>query len=97
MLVRSTGTISALLGIRRAVRGRWAQPPNMKTAASDVLKVRARVTGAEHGEMQVRTDGYMTAWMRCHLQGGQEAGKVFLGENAEILGNPNWQDIEKNH
>ena len=63
----------------------------------DVLKVRARVTSAEHGEMQVRTDGYMTAWMRCHLQGDQEAGKVFLGENAEILGNPNWQDIEKNH
>ena len=63
----------------------------------DVLKVRARVSGAEHGEMQARTDGYMTAWMLYHLQGDQEAGKVFLGENAEILSNPNWQDIEKNH
>ena len=63
----------------------------------DVLKIRARVTGAEHGEMQVRTDGYMTAWMLYHLQGDQEAGKVFLGENAEILDNPNWQDIEKNN
>lgn len=62
-----------------------------------VLKVRARVTGAEHGEMQVRTDGYMTAWMLYHLQSDQEAGKVFLGENAEILSNPNWQDIEKNN
>ena len=64
---------------------------------ADVLKVRARVTGAEHGEMQVRTDGYMTAWMLYHLQGDQEAGNVILGENAEILGNPNWQDIEKNN
>lgn len=63
----------------------------------DVLKVRARVTGAEHGEMQVRTEGCMTAWMLYHLQGDQEAGKVFLGENAEILSNSNWQDIEKNH
>ena len=63
----------------------------------DVLKIRARVTGAEHEQMQARTDGYMTAWMLYHLQGDQEAGKVFLGENAEILSNPNWQDIEKNH
>lgn len=63
----------------------------------DVLKIRARVTGAEHEQMQAWTDGYMTAWMLYHLQGDQEAGKVFLGENAEILSNPNWQDIEKNH
>lgn len=62
----------------------------------DVLKVRARVTGAEHEQMQARTEGYMTAWMLYHLQGDQGAGKVFLGENAEILSNSNWQDIEKN-
>ena len=62
----------------------------------DVLKIRARVTGAEHEQMLVRTDGYMTAWMRYHLQGDQEAGKAFLGEEAEILTNSNWQDIEKN-
>lgn len=64
--------------------------------ADDVLKIRARVTGAEHEQMQARTDGYMTAWMLYHLQGDQEAGKVFLGEDAEILHNSNWQDVEKN-
>ncbi len=62
----------------------------------DVLKVRARVTGAEHEQMQARTEGYMIAWMLFHLQDDQEAGKVFLGEDAEILSNTNWQDVEKN-
>lgn len=64
--------------------------------SNDVLKVRARVTNAEHQDMLDRTDGYMTAWMLYHLQNNEEAGKVFIGENAEILVNSNWQDIEKN-
>lgn len=69
---------------------------NYDTMTGDIFKVRARVTGAEHEEIQMKTDGYMTAWMLCQLQGDEEAGKVFIGENAEILNNPNWQDIEKN-
>ena len=69
---------------------------NYNSMTNDVLKLRARVVGAEHEDMQVRTDGYMTAWMLYHLQDDQEAGKVFLGEDAEIIHNTNWQDIEKN-
>ena len=61
-----------------------------------VFKLRARVAGAEHEEMQMKTDGYMTAWMLFQLQGDEEAGKALTGENAEILRNANWQDIEKN-
>ena len=61
-----------------------------------VFKLRARVAGAEHEEMQMKTDGYMTAWMLYQLQGDEEAGKALTGENAEILRNANWQDIEKN-
>ena len=34
--------------------------------------------------------------MLYHLQGDTEAGIVFLGEDAELLGNSGWQDIEKN-
>lgn len=64
---------------------------------NNVFKIRARATGAEHGEMLDRSDGYMTAWMLFQLQGNQEASKVFVGEDAEILHNSNWQDIEKNH
>ena len=41
-------------------------------------------------------DGYMTAWFMYHLQGDEEAGAVFFGDNAEILNNANWQDVQKN-
>lgn len=47
-------------------------------------------------EMQMKTDGYMTAWMLYQLQGDEEAGIALIGEDAEILSNSNWQDIEKN-
>ena len=38
---------------------------------------------------------FMTAWMLYLLQNDTEAGQVFLGEDAEILHNANWQDVEK--
>lgn len=69
---------------------------NYNGIMSDEFKIRARVTGAEHEDMQMRTDGYMTAWMLYQLQGDEKAEQVFVGENAEILNSSNWQDIEKN-
>lgn len=69
---------------------------NYDGITNDVFKVRARIKGAEHGDMLARTDGYMTAWMLYQLQDDEEAGTVFIGEDAEILSNSNWQDIEKN-
>lgn len=69
---------------------------NYETISNDVLKVRARATGAEHEEMLARSDGYMTAWMLWQLCGNEEAASVFIGEDAEILHNNNWQDVEKN-
>ena len=69
---------------------------NYEQVPEDVMKIRARAAGAEHEEMLMRTDGYMTAWMLYQLQGSEEAGKAFLGEDAEILHNANWQDIDKN-
>lgn len=69
---------------------------NYNAVSDNVFKLRARVVGAEHEEMQQKTDGYMTAWMLYLLQGDEEAGKALIGENAEILNNANWQDIEKN-
>ena len=35
--------------------------------------------------------------MLYHLQNNADAGKVFIGDDAEILNNSNWQDIEKNN
>ena len=69
---------------------------NYNAMSDNVFKLRARVAGAEHEEMQMKTDGYMTAWMLYQLQGDEEAGKALIGEDAEILSNSNWQDIEKN-
>lgn len=69
---------------------------NYNGMRGDIEKLHARVTGAEHFEMQLRTDGYMTAWMLYHLYGDEEAAKAFVGDEAEILHNTNWQDIEKN-
>lgn len=46
--------------------------------------------------MLEKTDSYMTAWMLYQLKDDEEAGKVFIGEDAELLNNKNWQDVEKN-
>ncbi len=64
--------------------------------SQDVTKIRARATGAEHEDMLKRPDGYMTAWMCWQLQGDTEAAKAFIGDNAEIMQNINWQDKEAN-
>lgn len=66
-------------------------------AVSDnVDKVIARQEGKDHGDMLRSADGYMIAWFMYYLKGDSEAGNAFFGENAEILNNANWQDIEKN-
>ena len=66
------------------------------TLPDSLTKVRGRCVNAEHGDMQLRTDGYMTAWMLWQLQGDENSAKVFIGKDAEILSNQLWQDIEKN-
>lgn len=63
----------------------------------NVDKVRGRYVNAEHGDIQERADGYMTSWMLWQLQSVEDAAQVFLGEDAEILSNQLWQDIEKNN
>ncbi len=73
-----------------------AQIANYNSISDKVQKVRARAVGAEHEQMLMRSDGYMTAWMLYQLTENEETETVFLGENAEILTNKNWQDVEKN-
>lgn len=69
---------------------------NYNKISDNVFKIRARSVGTEHEDMLVKTDSYMTAWMLYQLKNDVEASKVFVGENAEILNNSNWQDVEKN-
>lgn len=70
---------------------------NYNAISEDVEKVRGRISGAEHGDMLTLSDGYMTAWMRYQLMGDEEAAKVFVGDDAELIKNKNWQDIQKNN
>lgn len=74
----------------------WSQEENYSSIPDSTPKLRARRTDADHAEMLPWGDGYMTAWFMYWLQGDTEAGKAFFGEDAEILANPCWQDIEKN-
>lgn len=69
---------------------------NYDGISDDVAKIYARRVNTEHGNMLPYADGYMTAWLMYHLQGDEEAGKVFWGDDAEILSNKNWQDVKKN-
>lgn len=74
----------------------WSNQEHYDTVPDDVMKVLARRKNTEHGNMLPYADGYMTAWFMYHLQGDEIAGKVFIGDNAEILNNANWQDVQKN-
>lgn len=69
---------------------------NFDAIAENVPKVMAREKNMDHGDMLRYADGYMTAWFMYWLQGDEEAGSAFFGSNAEIMNNPNWQDVRVN-
>ncbi|QAR31760.1 hypothetical protein EQP59_10610 [Ornithobacterium rhinotracheale] len=54
----------------------------------------ARRAHTGHGEMLYSADGYITAWLMWQLKGDVNAQKAFVGKNAEIRTNPNYQDIK---
>jgi hypothetical protein len=59
----------------------------------DIPAVQARRSGKDHEQMGGEGDPYMTAWFEYWLKNDQEAGKVFIGEDAELLHNDRWQDV----
>ena len=61
----------------------------------DSQKIKFRRKNTPHGNTQYSEDGYVVAWFMWHLQGDGEASKAFIGDNAEILHNDLYQDIEK--
>lgn len=70
---------------------------DFKTIPNIMPKIIARRTGIDHGQTISHADGYMTAWFMYWLQGDTKAGNAFFGDHAEILANPNWQDIERSY
>lgn len=74
-------------------------PKEMKEAYSSVpvkTKLIARRKNAEHREMLYLADGYVTAFFMWQLQGDRQAAEAFVGDDAEILSNPQYQNVEKN-
>lgn len=95
-MTAATGESDAGNGKDSGISPLWSNQDNYNAVTDDVMKVLARRSNTEHGHMLPYADGYMTAWFMYHLQGDEEAGAVFLGDNAEILTNANWQDVQKN-
>ena len=55
-------------------------------------KVMVRRKDTAHNEVLYTADGYVTAWFMWQLQDDPEAAGAFLGEEAELLRNPLYQD-----
>ncbi len=58
-------------------------------------KIMARRSNTDHGSTSTSEDGYVMAWFMWQLQGDGEAAKAFVGDDAEILSNTLYQDIDK--
>ena len=56
-------------------------------------KIAARRRSTPHNEVLYKPDGYITAWFMYYLQGDEEAGKAFFGNDPEIVTNELYQDI----
>lgn len=53
-----------------------------------------RLVGMEHGDVLKRGEAYTMAWMLYWLCNDQEAARCFVGDDAEMLHNSQWQDVE---
>lgn len=67
---------------------------NFEKLDKNIIAIMARRKKANHQD--VYADAYMTAWFLFQLKNDEEAKKVFVGENAEIvLNKENWQDVKR--
>lgn len=66
----------------------------LESIYDDVIgnKIMIRRNNTVHNEVLYSSDGYVTAWFMWRLQGDQNAAKAFVGEDAEILTNPLYQN-----
>ncbi|WFR60946.1 alpha/beta hydrolase [Paenibacillus amylolyticus] len=73
----------------------WSLQKNYEDIPDTVTKIMARRINTDHSDMLTHADGYMTAWFMYWLKDEVRAGNVFFGDDAEILTNANWQDVER--
>ena len=68
---------------------------NYDRIRENVIKVMGVRKNADHGEMLVAQDPYMTAWFCYMLLNDDIAGKAFVGKDCEFLkNNQNWEKCE---
>lgn len=53
-----------------------------------------RIKGVDHGDVLPRGEAYTTAWMLYWLCNDKEAAQCFVGEDAEMFHNSQWQDVK---
>ena len=46
-----------------------------------------------HADSLWESEPYLAAWFSYWLKGDKEAGNFFLGNDAELLTNPRWQNV----
>ena len=83
-------------GIAQGICPLWSLEENYNLLPDTITKVVLRKKNVDHGDSYLQFDGYMTAWFMWQLQGDEEAAKAFVGDNAEILNNRNYQDVKIN-
>ena len=66
---------------------------NQTKTSQGTLSVVAQRKGQDHGAMLYIGNGYMVAWFLYTLNGDNQAQQVFVGSNAELLRNSNWQNV----
>lgn len=68
---------------------------NYQQMPDGVAAVMARRKDIDHADALEYGDAYMTAWFRYTLMNDREASKVFLGDDAELVNNPSWTDVQR--
>lgn len=53
-----------------------------------------RIKSVDHGDVLPRGEAYTVAWMLYWLCGDSEAARCFVGDDAEMLANSQWQDVK---
>ena len=94
-MVAGTLQIDAGNGTDSGIAPLWSLQEKYNAITADIPKVLARRKDTDHGDMLPYADGYMTAWFMYWLKDDKQAD-FFSGDNAEILTNALWQDVEKN-
>ncbi len=69
---------------------------NYKKTPNNISKIKARYVGGTHNGMLWHVMSGYTAWFMWQLQNDKHAAKIFVGQNAGILNDKDWVDIEKN-